>query len=408
MKVLTMPHDGALRPVAVGLAKLLLASAILLLTGCGENKAASNAAPPAAVSVANVLFKPIQQWDEFNGRISAVDSVEIRPRVSGYVQRIAFNEGGEVRKGDLLFVIDPRPYRAALDSEVARLERAQASSVLAQKQAQRSSALLKANASSQEESERTEAEYEQSQADVSAAEAAVAAAGLDLQFSEVRAPFAGRVSRALLTVGNLAVADQTVLTTVVSQDPVYVDFDPDEGSYLRYLAQARQGAMGSFPVRVGLINEQGFPHRGRLKFFDNRVDPATGTIHLRAVLDSSDHRLTPGLYARVQLAGIASSEAFLIDDKAVLTDQDRKYVYVLGAGDKAERREVKLGLINDGLRVVESGLTTKDYVIIDGLERVFYHGAPVKPTVVAMGAAGQMAAAAATSAVAGVAAAGAK
>lgn len=406
MKALAIPHDGALRLVAVGLAKLLLAStAMLVLAGCVEDKAASNAAPPAVVSVANVLFKPIQQWDEFNGRISAVDSVEIRPRVSGYVQRIVFNEGGKVRKGDLLFVIDPRPYRATLDSAVARLERAQASAVLAQKQAQRSNALLKANATSQEEAERTGAEYEQSLADVSAAEAAVAAARLDLQFSEVRAPVAGRVSRAMLTVGNLAVADQTVLTTVVSQDPVYVDFHPDEESYLRYLAQARQGTMDSFPVRVGLVNEQGFPHRGRLKFFDNRVDPATGTIHVRAILHSPNHQLTPGLYAHVQFAGIASSEAFLIDDKAVLTDQDRKYVYVLGAGDKAERREVKLGLINDGLRVVESGLTTKDYIIIDGLERVFYPGAPVKPTVVTMGAAGERAAAPATPNAAGAGAA---
>ena len=394
MKALAMPHDGTLRPVAVGLVTLLLAStAMLLLSGCGENKAASNAAPPAVVSVAKVLFKPIQRWDEFNGRISVVDSVEIRPRVSGYVQRIAFNEGGEVRKGALLFVIDPRPYRAALNSAVAGLERAQASAVWAQKQAQRSNALLKANATSQEEAERTRAEYEQNHADVSAAEAAVAAAKLDLQFSEVRAPVAGRVSRAMLTVGNLAVADQTVLTTVVSQDPVYVDFYPDEESYLRYLAQARQGTMDSFSVRVGLVNEQGFPRRGRLQFFDNRIDPATGTIHVRAVLQNPDHRLTPGLYAHVQFAGIASPEAFLIDDKAVLTDQDRKYVYVLGAGDKAERREVKLGPINHGLRVVESGLTTRDYVIVDGLERVFYPGAPVKPTVVVMGAAGELAAA---------------
>ncbi|WP_426703279.1 efflux RND transporter periplasmic adaptor subunit [Rhodanobacter sp. Col0626] len=404
-----MPHDETSRPVAIGLVKLLLAStAMLVLASCGEGKAAGNAAPPAAVSVANVLFKPIQQWDEFNGRVGAVDSVEIRSRVSGYVQRIAFTEGGEVRKGDLLFVIDPRPYRAALDSAVARLERAQASAALAQKQAQRSDVLLKANAISHEEAERSRAGYVQNHADVSAAEAAVAAARLDLQFSEVRAPFAGRASRAMLTVGNLAVADQTVLTTVVSQDPVYVDFDPDEQTYLRYLAQARQGTMDSLPVRVGLVNEQGFPHLGRLEFFDNRIDPATGTIHARAVLHSPDHRLTPGLYAHVQFAGLNSSEAFLIDDKAVLIDQDRKYVYVLAAGDKAERREVKLGPINHGLRVIEAGLTTKDYVIVDGLERVFYPGAPVKPTVVAMDTTAELAAASATPGATGVATAGAK
>lgn len=372
---------------------VLAATAMCLLAGCGQNKAAGGGGPPpSAVSVAKVLSKPIQQWDEFNGRISAVDAVEIRPRISGYVERIAFNEGGEVRKGDLLFVIDPRPYRAALDIALARLERAQAGAALAEKQAQRSNTLFKKNATSQEEADRTRAEYEQSRADVVAARAAVEAARLDLQFSEVRAPVSGRVSHAMLTVGNLAMANQTVLTTVVSQDPVYVDFYPDEENYLRYLAQARRGGKDALPVRVGLVDEQGFPHEGQVKFLDNRVDPATGTNHMRAVLRNPDHKLTPGLYAHVQFAGIAPSEAALIDDKAVLTDQDRKYVYVLGAGDKAERREVKLGPVNHGLRVVEAGLSTKDYVIVDGLQRVFYPGAPVKPTVVAMGAPMQLAA----------------
>lgn len=394
MKEWEMPCDRASRPSELGLARFVLAStAMLLLAGCGEHKAAGAAAPPPAVSVAKVLSRPIQQWDEFNGRISAVDAVEIRPRVSGYIERIAFNEGGDVRKGDLLFVIDPRPYRATLDIALARLERAQAGAVLAEKQAQRSNALFKKNAGSQEDAERTAADYAQSRADVVAAKAAVEAARLDLQFSEVRAPVAGRVSHAMLTVGNLAMANQTLLTTVVSQDPVYVDFYPDEQNYLRYLAQARRAAKAALPVRVGLVDEQGFPHEGRLKFLDNRVDPATGTNHMRAVLQNPDHQLTPGLYAHVQFAGRGASEAAVIDDKAVLTDQDRKYVYVLGAGDKAERREVKLGPVDHGLRVVESGLSTRDYVIVDGLQRVFYPGAPVKPTVVAMGPPAQLAAA---------------
>jgi multidrug efflux system membrane fusion protein len=393
---LEIPDDRDTRSVEAGLAKLLLASAaMLLLASCGGGKAtaAGGASPPAAVSVAQVRSQPIQQWDEFNGRISAVDSVEIRPRISGYVERIAFNEGGEVHKGDLLFVIDPRPYRAALDIATARLERAQAGAVLAEKQAQRSNSLFKKNATSQEEADRTKAEYEQSRADAIAAKAAVEAAKLDLQFSEVRAPVAGRIGHAMLTVGNLAQANQTVLTTVVSQNPVYVDFYPDEANYLRYLAQTQGGAKNALSVRVGLVNEQGYPHQGSLKFHDNRIDPATGTNHMRAVLQNPDHKLTPGLYAHVQFAGLAPSDALLIDDKAVMTDQDRKYVYVLGAGDKAERKEVKLGAVNNGLRVVESGLNTKDYVIVDGLQRVFYPGAPVKPTVVAMGAPAQLAAA---------------
>jgi multidrug efflux system membrane fusion protein len=399
MKAWQMPHDGALRSAAADLAKLLLASAALaVLSGCAEKKAAGGGAPPAAVSVAQVASKPIQQWDEFNGRISAVDAVEIRPRVSGYVERVAFNEGGEVRKGDLLFVIDPRPYRAALDLAQARLERAQAGALLAEKQAERSNALFKKNATSQEEADRSRAESEQNRADVVAARAAVEAAKLDLQFCEVRAPVSGRVSHAMLTAGNLAVADQSVLTSVVSQNPVYVDFYPDEANYLRYLAQAQQGDGNALSVRVRLVGEQGFPHEGKLKFHDNRVDPATGTNHMRAVLQNPGRKLTPGLYAQVQFAGLAPADALLIDDKAVMTDQDRKYVYVLGAGDKAERKEVKLGPVNHGLRVVESGLSSKDYVIIDGLQRIFYPGAPVKPTVVAMGAPAQLAAATAASA----------
>ncbi len=399
MKTYEMPRSGAPRPAAACAAGFLLASAALAaLSGCGKNSAAAagGGAPPAAVSVAQVTSKPVQQWDEFNGRISAVDAVEVRPRVSGYVERIAFEEGGEVRKGDLLFVIDQRPYRAALDLAAARLERAQAGEVLAEKQAQRSIALFKKNAASQEEADRTRAEYEQSRADVVAARAAVEAARLDLQFCEVRAPFAGRVSHAMLTVGNLAVANQTVLTSVVSQNPVYVDFYPDEANYLRYLAQAQRGDKNAMTVRLRLAGEQGFPHEGKLKFHDNRVDPATGTNHMRAIVQNPGRKLTPGLYAQVQFAGLAPADALLIDDKAVMTDQDRKYVYVLGAGDKAERKEVKLGPVNHGLRVVESGLSSKDYVIVDGLQRIFYPGAPVKPTVVAMGAPAQLAAAGGT------------
>jgi membrane fusion protein, multidrug efflux system len=392
------------------LAGLLLASAAMLaLAGCQEGKAAGDAAPPAAeVSVARVLVKPIQQWDQFNGRISAVDTAQIRPRVSGYVQRIAFKEGGDVHQGDLLFVIDPRPYRAALDSALAKLEHAQATATLAQKQDRRSQSLLEQKATSREEAEQTDAAYVQSEADVHAAQAAVASARLDLEFSEVRAPISGRISRAMLTVGNLAVADQTVLTTVVSQDPVYVYFDPDEQSYLRYLSQARQGTLNALPVRVGLANQSDFPYRGSLQFFDNRIDPDTGTIHARAVLQNPDHVLTPGMYAHVQFSGVASSEALLIDDKAVLTDQDRKYVYVLGPGNKAQRKEVKLGAINNGLRVVESGLSADDYVIVDGLERIFYPGAPVKPTVMAMDATGELATASGIAASPGAAAADAK
>ncbi len=368
------------------LSRLLLASAVsVLVAGCQNGKAADSAPPAAAVNVASVLFEPIQEWDEFNGRVRAVDSVEVRPRASGYVERVAFKEGDDVHKGDLLFVIDPRPYRATLDSAIARLERARATAALAQAQDRRAKELVRSKAASTEEAETREAEYAQSQADLRAAEAAVATAKLSLEFCEVRAPITGRVSRAMLTVGNLAVADQTLLTSVVSQDPVYVYFDPDEQSYLRYSAQERQAGNDRAPtsVRVGLANERGFPHEGTVNFLDNQIDPTTGTIHIRAVLRNPDRLFVPGMYAHVQLAAARSEKVVLIDDKAILTDQDRKYVYVLGPGDKALRKDVTLGRLSNGLRAIESGLSAGDIVVVDGIQRIS-QGALLKPTKVPM------------------------
>ena len=217
-------------------------------------------------------------------------------------------------------------------------------------------------------------------------EAAVATAQLNLGFTEVRSPIDGRTGRAMITAGNLAQADATVLTTVVSMDPVYVDFEGDESTWLRYNELARKGERTELrnAVRVGLANEDGYPHRGIVDFVDNRVDAATGTIHARAVLANPDHALTPGLFARVQLEGAAASDAMLVDDKAVLTDQDRKYVYVLGAGDKALRKDIVPGRVVDGLRVVASGLDAQDKVIVAGLQKVFFPGMPVQPRTIAM------------------------
>jgi multidrug efflux system membrane fusion protein len=362
----------------------LLATA-LALSGC-HDATATNDVPPPEVDVASVLVKPVRYWDEFNGRISAVGSVEIRPRVTGYVERIAYKEGDEVRQGDLLFAIDPRPYQAALNSATARLERARATALLAKVRDQRARTLVRTNAVSQEEADTRHANYVQSEADVLDAEAAVAIATLNLEFTEVRAPIDGRASRAMLTVGNLAVADQTMLTTMVSEDPVYVYFDPDEHSYLGYGARAHQREANSSPlmVRVGLANEEGLPHAGTVDFLDNQLDPATGTIRLRAVLRNTDRIFTPGLYARVQISGDTEAKVVLIDDKAVLTDQDRKYVYVLGPGNTAQRKDIKLGRTSDGLRVVVSGLASGDKIIIGGLQRIYASGAPVKPSEVAM------------------------
>lgn len=365
------------------------AAMMLVLAGCSSH-AAPNAGmpPPPEVSVANVLTKSVHQWDEYSGHVAAVESVELRPRVSGYVQRVAYREGQDVRKGDLLFVIDQRPYRAALDRAQADLERARSESRLAQAQDARAQSLIEAKAISREEFDQRRAATSGTGASVRAAEAAVAAARLNLQFTEVRSPINGRAGRALVTEGNLAQADATQLTTVVSQDPVFVYFESDEQSLLRYAEMARKGERNATrnPVRVGLASESGYPHEGTVDFVDNQVDPRTGTIRARAVLKNPDRLFTPGLFARVQLQGSGEFNAMLIDDSAVLTDQDRKYVYVIGPKNSAMRKDVVLGRSIDGLRVVESGLAPTDKVIVHGVQKVFMPGMPVKPVQIAMGA----------------------
>lgn len=381
-----LARSGTRVPLAALALSAMIAAAV---TACSSDAAPGEAAMPAPdVSVARVLSKPIHQWDEFNGRISAVESVELRARVSGYVDRMAYHEGDTVKKGQLLFAIDQRPYRAALARAQAELERARSEAQLAKSQGTRAQTLIDAKAISREEFDTRKAATAQGNASVRAAEAMVATAKLDLQFTEVRSPIDGRAGRAMVTAGNLAQADGTLLTTVVSMDPMYVYFETDEQTYLRYNALARDGkrdASGN-PVRVGLADEPGFPHDGTVDFTDNRVDPATGTIRARAVLPNPDHVFTPGLFARVQLRGSGEFTALLIDDKAVLTDQDRKYVYVLGKGNTAQRKDVVLGRTAEGLRIVTSGLTAQDTVIVNGVQKVFMPGMPVAPTLVSMSA----------------------
>jgi multidrug efflux system membrane fusion protein len=360
------------------------------ITACSDRQAEAPP-PPPEVDVAPVVTKSVRQWDEFTGRIAAVGSVDVRPRVSGYIDRIAFKEGDMVKAGDPLFVIDPRPYRAAYDSAVAQLERARASAQLAEAQSKRAESLIKTGAISIDAYDTRSAALGQSGADVHAAEAALATAKLNLDFTEVRSPIAGRVSRALLTLGNLVQADQTVLTGVVSQDPVYVYFQPDEQSFLRYREFGRKGerANSDNQVRVGLASETGFPHSGTVNFVNNQVDAATGTINVRATVPNTGGVFVPGLYARVQLEGRAEYMAMLIDEKAVMTDQDRKYVYVVGPENKAKRKDVVLGSSHDGLRVVQSGLDANDKLIVTGLQKIFAPDTTVKPNFVTMGARSQ-------------------
>ena len=373
-----------------GLPLLVLALSLgigLVLAGCGSQASTAGAMPPAEVSVAEVLAREVQPWDEFTGRVSAIESVELRPRVSGYVERVAFDEGQQVAKGDLLFVIDQRRYRAELARTEAELARARSEAQLARTQDTRAQSLVEAKAISREEFESRRAGRSQAEAAVRAAEAAVANARLDLQFTEVRAPISGRAGRALVTAGNLAQADATVLTTLVSVDPVHVYFEADEQTWQRYSAQAGdKRAVQDNAVRIGLAGEDGHPHAGRVDFVDNQVDAGTGTIRARAVVPNPDHLLTPGLFARVQLQGRDSHRALLVDDQAVLTDQDRKYVYVLGEGNTAQRKDVRLGRDVGELREVIDGLEPGDKVVVHGVQKIFFPGMPVAPTPVEMGA----------------------
>ncbi|HZX80091.1 MAG TPA: efflux RND transporter periplasmic adaptor subunit [Lysobacter sp.] len=370
------------------LALTLATTAVLAAAGC-TSQADPGAAmpPPPEVSVAKVLTKSVGQWDDFTGRVAAVDTVELRPRVSGYIERVAFDEGQEVRQGELLFTIDARRYRANLDRALADLDRARSEARLAQAQDRRAQTLIDAKAISREEFESRRASSAQGNAAVRAAEAAVAAARLELQYTQVRSPISGRVGRALVTRGNLAQADSTLLATVVSVDPVHVYFETDEQAYLHYKQLERDGRGGAqSAVRIGLADESDHPHEGRLDFVDNQVDPRTGTIRARAVVANPDRRFTPGLFARVQLQGGTAQAAMLVDDKAVLTDQDRKYVYVLGPNNTAVRKDVVLGRQVDGLRVVTGGLAANDRVIVHGVQKVFMPGMPVAPKSIAMGA----------------------
>ncbi|WIM55922.1 efflux RND transporter periplasmic adaptor subunit [Pantoea anthophila] len=363
---------------------------ISLLSGCDKGVAQNAPPPPPEVSAAPVLIKPVSQWDNFNGRVEAVQSVQLRPRVSGYIESVNYREGDEVKKGQVLFTIDDRSYRAALEQARAELARARSQASLARSESGRSEKLIGTQAISREVWEQRRAAASQAQADVLAAEAAVDMAQLNLDFTRVTAPIDGRASRAMITPGNLVTAGDSasVLTTLVSQQQMYVYFDVDENTFLHYQAMARQGQQRhALPVEIALVGDQGFPHQGKVDFLDNQLTASTGTIRMRALLDNQARQFTPGLFARVRLPGSAQFEAMLIDDKAVLTDQDRKYVYVVDGEGKAQRRDIQPGAMVEGLRIVKAGLQSGDRVIVAGLQKVFMPDMPVTAQQVAMRAA---------------------
>ncbi|MEX0735711.1 MAG: efflux RND transporter periplasmic adaptor subunit [Steroidobacteraceae bacterium] len=361
--------------------------ALLVLAACGGS--AQQQPPPPDVSVAAVVRKSITQWDEYSGHVEAIESAEIRPRVAGHLRRVHYKEGSLVEKGQLLFTIDNREYKAAAEAARADASRAEARALLAQQELKRAETLIVDRAVSQGELDQRRMEAQQAEADVLAARANLAQSNLDLEFTRITSPVAGRAGEVLVKPGNLVAPNETLLTTVVSVDPVHVTFTGDERAYLRYQELVRMGNQespreGGTPVLVGLANEEGFPHEGKVDFVDNALNPETGTIRARAVLPNPDGMFTPGLFARVRLLGEAQQNALLIHEQAVLTDQDRRYVYIADKDNSAERRDVKLGPHVGGLVVVESGLKPGDKVIVNGMRKIFFPGQPVKPRDVPM------------------------
>jgi RND family efflux transporter MFP subunit len=366
--------------------RLALVGFVLLLAACQPQQAVPPPPPPPQVTVSQPVLREVVEWDVYTGRLEAVESVEVRSRVSGYLQSVHFTDGATVRKGALLFVIDPRPYQAELSRAKAALEQGIAQYERTQKDFARVQQLVKSRAVSQEEVDTRAADRRQAEEAVQAARAAVEAVRLNVEFTQVRAPISGRISREFVTEGNLingGSADSTLLTRIIALDPIYGYFDMDERSYLKYAHLWRDGKRPGarevpIPVHLGLADETGFPHRGHLDFVDNRLDPNTGTMSGRAVFPNPDHVLIPGLFARIRLPGSGQYEALLLPDEAIGSDQTLRFAFVVNDQNTVEYRKVEPGPLIDGLRVIRSGLNSEEWVIVNGVQRV-RAGATVDP-----------------------------
>ncbi len=344
--------------------------------GCERQQAVALQAPPT-VTVSRAIEHEVIEWDEYTGRIEAVEAVEVRARVSGYLESVHFRDGQVVQEGELLFVIDPRPYQVQLDRAEAEMELAKARLQLERNDYSRAQVLFEARAISEEEADTRASDLRVAKASVQSALAAVEAAALNLEFTRVTAPVSGRISRHFVSEGNLingGSAQATLLTRIVSLDPIFCYFEADERSYLKYARLSREGKRPSSreaknPVYLALADEEGFPHKGYMDFVDNRLDPNTGTMTGRAVLPNPDFLLTPGLFARIRVPGSGRYSALLLPDQAIGTDLSQKFVMVVGDQDLVEYRPVSLGPIIGGLRVVRSGLQPSDRVIIRGVQK---------------------------------------
>ncbi len=365
---------------AVFLTALLAAA----LQGCGPTQAQGG--PPMAppVSVAPAVQRTVALVDEFTGRLEATDTVDIRARVGGTLDKVHFAEGQRVTKGQLLFSLDARGFRADLARAQAQLSAASSAAKLAITEEARAVKLLREKAISQQEADQLMASARNTQASVQAARAAVQVAALNVEYSQIRSPLTGMASRANVTAGNLVAPGETILTTVVSQDKVYAYFDVPEQTYLRYTQSASTTPP---PVSLGLANEADFPRTGVIDFFDNRLNPATASVRARAVFDNTDRRLIPGLFARLKLTS-GTTDAVVVAERAIGTDQNKRFVWVVGADKMPQFRPITLGVLEDGMRVVTQGLTAGELVVVSGLQRV-RPGTPLSPEVLSVDAQGR-------------------
>lgn len=366
-----------------------LATAFLVLAFLGlETDARAQGGPPGPppVTVAKPVVKPIVEMDEYTGRFDAVAAVDVRSRVSGYLESVHFTDGGVVKQGDLLFTIDRRTLQAAYNQAQATLNSRQTEFDLAKVEFERYQRLAQTGAAAAAALDQRRQQFLGAQANLAGARAAVESARLSLAFTEIRAPIAGRISRKLVTEGNLVRENETLLTTIVQLDPIHFYFDIDERSFLSYQRIARQsngnghhnGGKG-LPVAVMLTDEKEFLHKGSLDFADNRLDPETGTMRLRAVLKNEDLYLTPGLFGRIAVPGSPEYQGVLIPDEAIMTDLDRRFVYVVAQDGAVQQRPIRTGSRTDRYRIVRDGLKGDEMIVINGLQRVRMGGGRVTP-----------------------------
>lgn len=365
--------------------KRRLASLIVIAAAAGAPPAVAQApgGPPPKVTVAKPVVREIVEKDQFTGRFDPIEFVEVRARVTGYIEKINFQDGATVRKGDVLFVIDRRPYKAALEQAQAALTSSKARLSFSQTDLERAQTLSKGGNISEQVTDQRRQASQTAQADVDSAEAALRNAQLNYDFSEVRSPIAGRISRRLVTEGNIVITDQTMLTTIVSLDPIYFGFTVDEKSFLKY-----QGSLGigmgetqrgkGVPILIALSSEARPSRKGTLDFVDNRVDNATGTVLLRATVDNPDGFIKPGLFGTVSMPATKPAQGILVPDEAVAANQDKRVVYVVAEDGTVSAKDVKLGPKVDGYRVIREGLKGDETVVVNGTSRV-RPGAKVAP-----------------------------